>query len=152
MNATAVRPNTRMQRTRSSPSALRSPLMRCPLGLAVATVIAMGTGMSCSSAAPVGSDSETIQSRCGAKPTADISQSEALCIAKLGGLPKGLKPWRTELIGMRPDGKFSQWQLWSTEKDLDGSPPSCPSGKRMVIERLGGQIAFVTGWSSLCDP
>ena len=25
-------PNTRMQRTRSSPSALRSPLMRCPLG------------------------------------------------------------------------------------------------------------------------
>ena len=24
-------PNTRMQRTRSSPSALRSPLMRCPL-------------------------------------------------------------------------------------------------------------------------
>ena len=27
-------PNTRMQRTRSSPSALRSPLMRCPLGLA----------------------------------------------------------------------------------------------------------------------
>jgi len=26
------RPNTRMQRTRSSPSALRSPLMRCPLG------------------------------------------------------------------------------------------------------------------------
>ena len=28
-------PNTRMQRTRSSPSALRSPLMRCPLGAAV---------------------------------------------------------------------------------------------------------------------
>jgi len=28
------RPNTRMQRTRSSPSALRSPLMRCPLGSA----------------------------------------------------------------------------------------------------------------------
>jgi hypothetical protein len=27
-------PNTRMQRTRSSPSALRSPLMRCPLGSA----------------------------------------------------------------------------------------------------------------------
>ena len=27
-----VTPNTRMQRTRSSPSALRSPLMRCPLG------------------------------------------------------------------------------------------------------------------------
>ena len=27
-----MRPNTRMQRTRSSPSALRSPLMRCPLG------------------------------------------------------------------------------------------------------------------------
>jgi hypothetical protein len=26
-------PNTRMQRTRSSPSALRSPLMRCPLGV-----------------------------------------------------------------------------------------------------------------------
>ena len=25
-------PNTRMQRTRSSPSALRSPLMRWPLG------------------------------------------------------------------------------------------------------------------------
>jgi len=25
-------PNTRMQRTRSSPSALRSPLMRCSLG------------------------------------------------------------------------------------------------------------------------
>jgi hypothetical protein len=25
-------PNTRVQRTRSSPSALRSPLMRCPLG------------------------------------------------------------------------------------------------------------------------
>jgi hypothetical protein len=29
---TATLPNTRMQRTRSSPSALRSPLMRCPLG------------------------------------------------------------------------------------------------------------------------
>jgi hypothetical protein len=28
-------PNTRMQRTRSSPSALRSPLMRSPLGVAV---------------------------------------------------------------------------------------------------------------------
>ena len=28
----ATLPNTRMQRTRSSPSALRSPLMRCPLG------------------------------------------------------------------------------------------------------------------------
>ncbi len=28
----SMRPNTRMQRTRSSPSALRSPLMRCPLG------------------------------------------------------------------------------------------------------------------------
>ena len=28
----AAPPNTRMQRTRSSPSALRSPLMRCPLG------------------------------------------------------------------------------------------------------------------------
>jgi hypothetical protein len=27
-----VPPNTRMQRTRSSPLALRSPLMRCPLG------------------------------------------------------------------------------------------------------------------------
>jgi hypothetical protein len=27
-------PNTRMQRTRSSPSALRSPLMRSPLGAA----------------------------------------------------------------------------------------------------------------------
>ena len=30
--STSSRPNTRMQRTRSSPSALRSPLMRCPLG------------------------------------------------------------------------------------------------------------------------
>ena len=29
---TATLPNTRMQRTRSSPSARRSPLMRCPLG------------------------------------------------------------------------------------------------------------------------
>jgi hypothetical protein len=28
----ATLPNTRMQRTRSSPSALRSPLMRWPLG------------------------------------------------------------------------------------------------------------------------
>jgi hypothetical protein len=41
----ARRPNTRMQRTRSSPSALRSPLMRCPLGagsllLALALVLA----------------------------------------------------------------------------------------------------------------
>ena len=41
-------PNTRMQRTRSSPSALRSPLMRCPLGsakgllLLVALVVAHG--------------------------------------------------------------------------------------------------------------
>ena len=31
-NAQKRPPNTRMQRTRSSPSALRSPLMRCPLG------------------------------------------------------------------------------------------------------------------------
>ena len=30
--STSALPNTRMQRTRSSPSALRSPLMRCPLG------------------------------------------------------------------------------------------------------------------------
>jgi hypothetical protein len=29
-------PNTRVQRTRSSPSALRSPLTRCPLGSAKA--------------------------------------------------------------------------------------------------------------------
>jgi hypothetical protein len=35
------RPNTRMQRTRSSPSALRSPLMRCPLGGLVAVATAL---------------------------------------------------------------------------------------------------------------
>jgi len=31
-NIEVALPNTRMQRTRSSPSALRSPLMRWPLG------------------------------------------------------------------------------------------------------------------------
>jgi hypothetical protein len=45
-------PNTRMQRTRSSPSALRSPLMRYPLGGRVTLagmpipVRAMGAGIS----------------------------------------------------------------------------------------------------------
>jgi len=38
-------PNTRMQRTRSSPSALRSPLMRCPLGRRVALFMAAGLGV-----------------------------------------------------------------------------------------------------------
>ena len=54
-------PNTRMQRTRSSPSALRSPLMRCPLGRGrtwqlirrvTLTLIAAGT-MACTAALPL---------------------------------------------------------------------------------------------------
>ncbi len=36
-----MRPNTRMQRTRSSPSALRSPLMRWPLGARVVATIGL---------------------------------------------------------------------------------------------------------------
>jgi len=53
-------PNTRMQRTRSSPSALRSPLMRCPLGrrnnvVAVilgALLVSFVAGVGCSSCPP----------------------------------------------------------------------------------------------------
>jgi TonB family protein len=41
-------PNTRVQRTRSSPSALRSPLTRNPLGLLGAIAVALGA--SCSGA------------------------------------------------------------------------------------------------------
>jgi hypothetical protein len=55
-------PNTRMQRTRSSPSALRSPLMRCPLGgwwrplwLLLLSVHLAGVGLAESLAAPKGS-------------------------------------------------------------------------------------------------
>ena len=36
-------PNTRMQRTRSSPSALRSPLMRWPLGRSESIAVALTT-------------------------------------------------------------------------------------------------------------
>jgi hypothetical protein len=60
----STRPNTRMQRTRSSPSALRSPLMRWPLGprgimVALALVVAsLGTG--CGDKAPTEPQSHTV--------------------------------------------------------------------------------------------
>jgi TonB family protein len=62
-------PNMRVQRTRSSPSALRSPLTRHPLGLLV-VVLAGGTAVliHCTSSNQVGSQQPVPANPCGPPP------------------------------------------------------------------------------------
>jgi hypothetical protein len=145
-------PNTRVQRTRSSPSALRSPLTRHPLGLAIPLIAALGWGVGCSSSGAGGTRPPSIQTQCGATRGSEVSREQASCIARAEGLPAGVKPWRVTLVGSQPDGKFGQWEISSTQTDLDGSPPGCPGGETIVIERLGGKVVDRHEWRAICDP
>ena len=61
MTIPAGLPNTRMQRTRSSPSALRSPLMRCPLGVAIVVFVSIGCAERAPQAATAGRPDVSIQ-------------------------------------------------------------------------------------------
>jgi hypothetical protein len=149
-----VPPNTRVQRTRSSPSALRSPLTRRPLGRAINSsaiaAVALVTVFACTSTGKNKPEAQgRVPGQCGVQAGRMVSAEEALCIARLEGLPAGRSanptssaymPWTVVPAGLRePDSSWPQWRVSSTV-----SPPDqCPSGSEMLIDRTTGVVIKV---------
>ena len=144
-------PNMRMQRTRSSPSARRSPLTRWPLGRAirgpaVAAVVALLV-IGCKSVGSQSKAPESLPEKCGVQAGRMVSAEEARCIARFGGLPAGRSenptsstyvPWSVVLAG-GPNRPWSQWLVSSTVS----IPEQCPWGSEMLIDRTTGVIISV---------
>jgi len=136
-------PNTRMQRTRSSPSARHSPLMRWPLGLPKAhrgfvVVLAAASMFGCRSTSEPKAEA-TWQSRCHVQPGAVVTGAQAECIAALAGLAKGVRPWTIVPVANRYGETWTEWRISSVERRLPG-PGVCEMGSEIVINRQTGAV------------
>jgi hypothetical protein len=138
-------PNMRMRRTRSRAFLGCSPVMRSPLGLRrrVSTLASL--------AFADGAKRPSVQGRCGFRPGKDleVSEKQARCIARLGGLPKGIGPWALSKQPGEAGEPTVTWHVYSTISD--GPCPKMTGGLYMVIDIHDGKILETVAWDTICE-
>ena len=80
-----------------------------------------------------------IQAQCGCKQGVELTGEQALCIAKLAGLEKGIDRW-----GLRSEGDY--WQVYNFLQNKVGENQK---GRYMRIKKKDGQIIEVGEWSEI---